>query len=231
MDNYEKLRESKIIYEYINDLLENGNFEMHDEYRDALNTTMSVMADIYTNTHILMQDNKEERLLLNTDLNCPHCSSNVIISDLIPYAYVCERCDENYYLCEGDLNYEWYFNDKYKIKLKNNSKEDTSMYNKYYSKIYKVSPEKLHEYVENWTNKKEQNYNFDLLYCEKNGIYIAVDNRSGECYVEEFETEAQAVFWLSSDVPVEEIKFNVISTDIIEKVDKTNESKINEIIL
>ncbi len=333
MDNYEKLRESKIVYEYINDLLENGNFEMREEYSEALKTTMGVMADIYTNTHILMKDNKEERGLLNTELNCPCCSRDVIISDLITYGYLCEGCDENYYLCEGDLNYEWYFRDKNKDKLKEDvllelsySKDEGNVvigtesssgakykcnsvsdlanavecyaksyltydnnetyyievwltendreqgngfrysdvytdkekaieaakelidtngysfvevvkenpkvsvfctdgeteelisYDKYYNKIYKVSHEELNEYIENWTNKEEQKFDYDLLYCEDNGSYIAVDNYEGECYVEEFETEAQAVFWLNTNIPAEQIQFNVISKDIIEKV-------------
>lgn len=334
MDNYEKLRESKLIYEYINDLLENGNFEIPEEDEYSLNATMGIMANIYINTHIMMKDDKEEIELLKTDLSCPCCFENLMISDLISYGYVCEKCDEKYYLCEGDLNYEWYFKDKYKNKLKedvlleisydkntnnviigtdtssgvkyecknvsdlassvecyaksyltyddketyfikiwktakdkeqeiflkyfdtyndkneaiketkkliktngynfvevvrDNSKsivfssdgenEKTSFYHRYNNRIFKVSREELDQYIDNWKNKKEQRYDFDLLYCEnKNGTYIAVDNYDGGCYVEEFETEAQAVFWLNTNVPAEEIKFNIISKDIIEKV-------------
>lgn len=347
MDNYEKLRESKLVYEYINDLLENGNFEMSEEYEQALNTTMSAMANIYTNTHIMMKDDKEEIELLKTDLNCPCCSGNVIISDLITYGYVCEKCDENYYLCEGDLAHEWYFEDKYKRKLKedvlleisydknennviigtetssgakydcknisdlaravesyansyltyeneetysieiwetdddreqgncfkyldtyNNKNEaieeakklirmngysfievvkdnpkftvfssdgeseKTSFYHRYYNRIFKVSREELNEYIDNWENKTGNYYNFDLLYCEtEDGTYIAVDNYSGECYVEEFETEAQAVFWLNTNVPAEEIQFNIISKDIIEKVYGIDKDEEKEFIV
>lgn len=130
MNNYERLRETKIVYEYINDLLTNGNLSLSEIDYNAIETTMDILQRIYSNTHILMKNDKQEDLeLLKTDLKCPHCIENVIISDLIDYAYLCENCDENFYLCEGDLDYEWYFNDKYKDELSENILLDLA-YNK-----------------------------------------------------------------------------------------------------
>ena len=45
-------------------------------------------------------------------VHCPNCNKEMYISDLIGYAYVCSNCDENMYLCEGDTNYAWWFDDK-----------------------------------------------------------------------------------------------------------------------
>jgi len=343
LDNYEKLKETKIVYEYLNDLLTNGNFEMPEDYENALKTTMSVMADMYNNTHSLMYKDSKEYEQLKTNLPCPCCNKDVIISDLIPYAYVCDRCDENYYLCEGDLNHEWYFEDKnnekleedfdldvsydveeknviigtesssgaeyecrniadlrkaitsyaynylnyendetYSIKiweteeLRNQglpfdylktyySKEDAiddamkimnrfgyaylevfkdnddslvfgtdgvehTYYNEseYQNKIYKVTHKELAKYVNDWTNKNLNEKHYDLLYCEENGKFVAVDNRSGDCFVEEFLTEAQAVFWLDADTSVDEIPFSIIPKDIVEKVIDTTKNKTKE---
>ena len=345
MDNYEKLKETKIIYEYLNDLLTNGNFEIPEDYEKSLKITMSAMADMYSNIHSLMYKYSEEYEQLKTNLACPCCDKDVIISDLITYAYVCDRCDENYYLCEGDLNHEWYFEDKNDEKLEDDfdlelsydaeeknviigtesssgaeyecrniadlkkaiesyaynyinyeneetysikiweteelrdmgeafnylktyySKEDAiddaikimdrfgyaylevlkdnddslvfgtdgvehTYYNesKYQNKIYKVTHDELTKYVNDWTNKNLNENHYDLLYCEDNGKFVAVDNRSGDCFVEEFQTEAQAVFWLDGDITVDEIPFFIIPKDIVEKVIDTtkNNNKITD---
>lgn len=343
MDNYEKLKETKIIYEYLNDLLTNGNFEIPEDYENALKTTMSSMAEMYNNTHSLMYKDSKEYEQLKTNLPCPCCDKNVIISDLIPYAYVCDRCDENYYLCEGDLNHEWYYEDignekleedfdldlsydadeknviigtksssgaeyecrniadlkkaiasyaynylnyendeTYSIKIweteelrnqglpfdylktyysKDEAIDDAmkimdrfgyaylevfkdnddllvfgtdgvkhTYYNEseYQNKIYKVTHEELTEYVNDWTNKNLNENHYDLLYCEDNGKFVAVDNRSGDCFVEEFQTEAQAVFWLDADASVDEIPFSIIPKDILEKVSDKTKDKIKD---
>ena len=90
----------------------------------------------------------------------------------------------------------------------------------------------MNEYVDRWTDKKELNLNYSLFYCQKeNFCYVAVDNSSGECFVEEFETEAQAVYWLDTNIEAEYIPFTVISKDILElSIDTTkNNSMMKEI--
>lgn len=292
MDNYEKLKESKVIYEYINDILQNGNLEMRDDYLESLNKTISIMAEIYENSHFLMQKNTDENKLLETDLNCPHCSKNVVLSDIITYEYLCEKCDENFYLSEGDLNYEWYYDNKRKKDMLNNSytiriwkteelrdigesfnyfetfynkddaineakmimsrenyaylevldnkdklifgtdgiNEEYYKKQKYQTKIYKVSPEELKEYIDRWTEKKELNLDYSLLYCQEgNFCYVAVDNSSGECFVEEFEKEAQAIYWLDTKIEAEYIPFTVISKDILElSIDTTKNNSMRK---
>lgn len=345
LDNYEKLKETKIIYEYLNDLLTNGNFEIPEDYENALKTTMSAMAEMYNNTHSLMYKDSKEYEQLKTNLPCPCCDKDVIISDLIPYAYVCDKCDENYYLCEGDLNYEWYFEDKsdekleedfdldlsydaeeknviigtetssgaeyecrniadlkkaiasyaynylnyendeeYSIKIwetdfdrdqgfasqflekykdskqavkmakklmelhdyacvevineKNNfaifnkdkESESTYFYHRYHNRIFKVSSEELQEYVGNWVDKKGHKFDYDLLYCENSdGSFTAVDDSDGQCWTEDFETEAQAVFWLDTDIPIEDVKTTIIPRDVLERVYDLTKEKNMEI--
>ena len=341
MNNYEVLKETKIIYEYINDLLTNGNFEINDDKLNQLEQIKYLVQEMYENTYNLMYKDSKEYEELKTNLSCPCCTNNVLISDLIDYAYVCDRCDENYYLCEGDLNHEWYFEDRKDEKLEedfnleisydadklniiigtesssgaeyecrnisdlrkaitsyaynyiNYDKEETysikiweteelrnqglsfdylETYNskdnaiedakrimdrfgyaylevindrdesvvfgtdgneeeyydkeKYYNKIYKISSKELGDYVNKWTNKEKLNYDYDLLYCkEENGQFIAVDNRNGNCFVEEFDTEAQAVFWLDTDLSIEEVRQSIIPKDIIEKIIDTTKGK------
>lgn len=64
--------------------------------------------------------------------------------------------------------------------------------------IYKVEHEDLNAYLDAWLNKKELPLSFDLMYCEENGIFTALDNSFGECYLEDFDTEKEALLWLSN---------------------------------
>lgn len=344
MTKYEILKRTKIIYEYLNDLLNNGDFEINNEYMSYVNKTMDVIKDMYENTYHLMYVNKEEHNFLNTDLQCPCCEEKVLISDLINYAYVCDRCDENYYLCEGNLNHEWYFEDDkdeklnedfnlelsydaknnniiigtesssgvqyecqniadlknviasyvcnyinyenretYSIKIweteelrnqglsfeyletyysKENAIDDAqrimdrfgyaylevikdsdnsvvfgtdgkeeNYYNeeKYQNRIYKVSRDELNKYINDWSDKQLAKDSYDLLYCKDTDYnYIAIDNTSGDCYVEEFETESQAVFWLDADMLAEEIPYSIIPKRVLECVIDTTKSREND---
>lgn len=118
LNDYEVLKETKVIYEYINDLLDNCDYISSEDVktRNKLKETMEILSNIYSNCYEMTASNKESYKELKTDLDCPHCNNNVVISDLINYAYLCENCDENMYLGEGDLNHEWYF-DKIDNKL------------------------------------------------------------------------------------------------------------------
>jgi len=111
MDNYEVLREAKVCYEYINDILQNSYVSNKDMQK--LSKALESLSDIYSKTYNEMLRKEEWQNQLETDLECPHCNNKVAISDLIDYAYLCNSCDENMYLGEGDLNYEWYFNDNH----------------------------------------------------------------------------------------------------------------------
>ena len=37
------------------------------------------------------------------------------------------------------------------------------------------------------------------FYCEDNGVWVACDNSTGDCWVEEFKTEVGAIGWLEDD--------------------------------
>lgn len=111
MQDYEVLKETKVIYEYINDLLSNCDYvNSNKEFCKILNQNLEVLGKIYSNCYQIMLENNDEDIKVGLD--CPHCNQDVVISDLIDYAYLCENCDENMYLGEGDLNNEWYFDGK-----------------------------------------------------------------------------------------------------------------------
>lgn len=64
-------------------------------------------------------------------------------------------------------------------------------------KYCKVSKEIVDKYIDNWMGHKELPIKEDKIYCEMvSSGYLGIDNSSGECYVEEFETEEQVQKWL-----------------------------------
>ena len=63
-------------------------------------------------------------------------------------------------------------------------------------KISFVSEEIASEYINNWVNHKEQTFKEDFLYCKEDDVYVAIDNTSGDCWVEEFSSEKEAQDWL-----------------------------------
>ena len=77
----------------------------------------------------------------------------------------------------------------------------------------KVPKEILDEYISNYTDHKKLPIKEDKIYCENNDTgFIAVDNSSGECYVEEFQNEKQVHEWLLGKEKEE------IDKEIIEEV-------------
>lgn len=37
----------------------------------------------------------------------------------------------------------------------------------------------------------------DKFYCEDNGVWVGCDNTTGDCWVEEFQTEEEVIAWLN----------------------------------
>lgn len=66
-------------------------------------------------------------------------------------------------------------------------------------RITKVSHELLTKYVDNWVDKKELPIKEELIYCEDKNKYIAVDNTSSDCFVEEFDNEKDTLKYLSNE--------------------------------
>ena len=97
MNNFEVMKECKIAYEILNDLLDNC---VEDFDRDILEDAISELENIYSDAFVEVEPKQEVR--------CGKCGQPMIISDLIGYAYLCKECDENMYLCEGDVDYAWW---------------------------------------------------------------------------------------------------------------------------
>lgn len=64
------------------------------------------------------------------------------------------------------------------------------------NRICLVDEKVVKEYIDNWSNNKEQSFNGDKLYCKENNKFVAIDNSTGDCWVEEFKTEKEAQDWL-----------------------------------
>ena len=127
MNNYEVLKECKIVYEYLQDLLDNceyiDNEDTQSTYklrdRNTIIKTIDLMERLYSKAYE-NEENKEqlgEEIVYNETLkpkstvNCPHCDKEMYISDIIDYAYVCPNCDENFYSMECDSGYIWWNED------------------------------------------------------------------------------------------------------------------------
>lgn len=63
-------------------------------------------------------------------------------------------------------------------------------------RICLVDEKVVKEYIDNWSNNKEQSFNSDKLYCREKNKFVAIDNSAGNCWVEEFESEREAQDWL-----------------------------------
>ncbi len=304
MNNYEIIKECKIIHEYINDIITNSEQELDDISFKNIKTTLDIFDKMYSHVYEKTKEKEPEQLKINCP--CPHCNNNVNISDVIDYAYVCEDCDENYYLGEGDLGFAWWEEDFDPVLLKNDfylqlsfdvkegnviigtesssgaeynckttkdlrnaiesyacnyldyeeeheysiqiweTEEDRDrgesffdletfetlndaiaearrLYNKnsyacvevvddsdaYYNQdnmsedfyikgetISKVSQELFDEYLDKWTDHEDLPFSNDKLYCETKKGYAAIDNSSGNCWTENFETEKETFDWL-----------------------------------
>lgn len=109
MTNYEILKECKHCWEYLQDLEENNDYM--NENRHIIEKTIDLIEELYTDTWEKMKNDNKEYKQLETNVSDRY-GHKMIISDLISYAYLCEECDENMYLFEGDTNYTWWFDDK-----------------------------------------------------------------------------------------------------------------------
>ena len=54
----------------------------------------------------------------------------------------------------------------------------------------------LNEYINKWTKKEELPISVNLLYCKDGNKYIAIDNSTNNCWVEEFSSEKEVQNWL-----------------------------------
>ena len=87
INNFEIIKETKILYEYINDILENAELDISKEELNDLLNVSNTLEKIYSNNYkkVANKDN------LKTNCDCPKCQNKLIISDLINYNYLCEK--------------------------------------------------------------------------------------------------------------------------------------------
>lgn len=127
MNNYEVLKECKIVYEYLQDLLENCEYIGDEDTksiellkdRNTIINTIDLMEKLYNKAYQNEESKEElgEEVVYNETLkpksavNCPHCGKEMYVSDIIDYAYVCPNCDENFYSMECDNGYAWWNED------------------------------------------------------------------------------------------------------------------------
>lgn len=105
INNTEMLKEIKIVYEHIEKMLD--NIEYNDFINNfKLNSIKGELRDLYTKNYENIEKNNKDKLL--TSACCKNCSNNLLISDNIDYSYQCNECDENFYDFEVISNDVWY---------------------------------------------------------------------------------------------------------------------------
>lgn len=65
------------------------------------------------------------------------------------------------------------------------------------TKIKCVTKKLINEYINCWSENKELPLRENLLYAKDDNKYIGVDNKTGNCWVEEFDKENDVIQWLS----------------------------------
>lgn len=113
MSDYETLRECKIAYEILLNLLKDCPIVSDDDVktRNELSNTLNTLADIYSNAWELISENIDTYSQLKTN-SIDKEGHKLIISDLIDYSYLCESCNENYYDFEVISENVWYKDEK-----------------------------------------------------------------------------------------------------------------------
>ena len=183
ISNYETLKKAKISYENINSILKYSNIRMDTETANQLKNAIDILEDLYGEAYSTIEKDSKEHIDLYLNAKCPDCSSNLYVSDLIDYSYLCKKCDENFY--DFELPDEaWY--------LKNDNK-----YNLNSEKIQKVDRNVISEYISCWDEGKPLPVDKDMIYTQDGSLFIAIDNTNNECYVEEFDTEEEVLNWFN----------------------------------
>ena len=107
MTEWEIIKECKQAYELLNDLHDNSQIAREIDLK-IMRQCMYRLCDIYDNTWKMMSENTKDCELLKTNIKCPRCGGELYISDLIGYAYLCPKCDENMYLTECEVEKVWW---------------------------------------------------------------------------------------------------------------------------
>lgn len=110
MTEWEIIKESKQAWELLNDLHDNSQLAT-DGQRLNIRLCMNDLALMYANAWEMMSENTKDYELLKTNIKCSRCGGELYISDLIGYAYLCPKCDENMYYTECECGKSWWNND------------------------------------------------------------------------------------------------------------------------
>lgn len=189
ISNFETLKKAKISYEGINDILKFSNIRMDTETAKELDNAVDILKDLYEIVYSTIKNDPKEHIDLQLGTKCPDCDDNLYISDLADYSYLCQNCDKNFYDFEVD-DKVWY--------SKDNNYLNSEM-------IEKVDRSIISEYISCWEEGKSLPVDKDMIYAQDGELFIAIDNTSNECYVEEFKTEEDVIKWFNG-VEKEEIE-------------------------
>ena len=183
ISNYDTLKKVKISYENIDSILKYSNIRMDTETVNQLKNAIDILENLYRITYSTIEKDPNEYIDLYLNEKCPDCNSNLYVSDLIDYSYLCKKCDENFYAFEVP-DMAWYLKNENKHVL--NSK-----------KIQKVDKMIINEYISCWVDGKPLPIDKSMIYTYDGNIFIAINNTSNECYVEEFGTEEEVLNWFN----------------------------------
>ena len=161
MSDYETLRETKVAYNYIKDILENSETRMDNITTSELYNSLDALKDLYRVVYINLENDKNRKEQLITDACCKNCSCKLLVSDNIDYSYQCEECDENFYDFEVISNGCWYKDEKKEHKTLPSSFNLQITFNKEKDELY-ISNESRSGVIYSCTNVDELLKNIEM---------------------------------------------------------------------
>lgn len=155
----------------------------------------------------------------NTDMTEPHLQGIIIDNEYIKTS--CEKFDvdlDDYVSCKSGIFFIPDFKDRFnKLDINNefhvdlfiNEIEALIDWNKInkvlnsdekeideFNTITYVDESTLNKYVDNWVEHEKLPINDNLIYTKAKNKYVAVDNTTGDCFTEEFDSEEDTINWL-----------------------------------
>ena len=155
-----------------------------------------------------------EYVVCKTELDLRDVSDEEIISTLATYGHTIISLLETYGACMDEIIAECLMEEEILrgcnvIDYANDEQEAWLIIKTYIAETYASETQEVtKEFVNNIISASNEHGKYDgptgLFWYEEDGKYIACDNNTGDCFVEEFDNWADCIMWLVDEVMIKE---------------------------